>query len=51
MTLTVFQTPELVTWILGWGEKVEVLEPRELREAIRKTARAMGAVYRNRQNL
>ena len=45
MTLTVFQTPELVTWILGWGEKVEVLEPAALRKQVRKTARAMMRVY------
>lgn len=48
MTLTVFQTPELVTWILGWGEKVEVLEPKALREEMSRTARAMVGVYRRR---
>ncbi len=46
MTMTVFNTPELVTWILGWGEKVEVLEPPRLRKEVASTARAMLAVYR-----
>ncbi|HSW58636.1 MAG TPA: transcriptional regulator, partial [Dehalococcoidales bacterium] len=45
MTLTVFYTYELVTWILGWGEKVEVLEPPELREEVLQTARAMAKIY------
>jgi predicted DNA-binding transcriptional regulator YafY len=45
MTLNVLYTYELVTWILGWGAKVEVLEPAELREEIQKTAKAMVKVY------
>jgi predicted DNA-binding transcriptional regulator YafY len=31
MTLDVNYTTELVSWILGWGSQVEVLEPEELR--------------------
>ena len=27
-------TTELKTWILGWGDQVEVLEPERLREEI-----------------
>ncbi len=45
MTLRVTDTVELYSWILGWGEKVEVLEPAELREEIVKTAKAMLEVY------
>ena len=45
MTLTVFHTPELVTWILGWGERVEVLEPADLRREVARTAKAMVRVY------
>jgi predicted DNA-binding transcriptional regulator YafY len=41
MTLKVFYTYELVTWILGWGEKVEVLEPADLRKEVLQTAKAM----------
>lgn len=46
VTLKVFNTYELVTWILGWGEKVEVLEPAELRQNIINTAKAMLDVYK-----
>lgn len=48
MTLRVFYTYELVTWILGWGEKVEVLEPAELRKEVLQTARAMVKIYQKR---
>lgn len=39
-------TVELCSWILGWGEKVEVLEPAELRQNIINTAKAMLDVYK-----
>lgn len=45
MTLKVLYTYELVTWILGWGEKVEVLEPQELRKELLQTAKAMAKIY------
>ena len=45
MTLRVFYTYELVTWILGWGEKVEVLEPVELRREVLQAAKAMVKIY------
>lgn len=45
MTLRVTNTVELYSWILGWGEKVEVLEPAELRKEIIETAKAMLEVY------
>jgi predicted DNA-binding transcriptional regulator YafY len=45
VTLTVLDTVELHSWILSWGENVEVLEPVELREEIAETARAMLDVY------
>ena len=45
MTLRVTDTVELCSWILGWGEKVEVLEPEELRQEIIETAKAMLEVY------
>jgi len=41
MTLQITGTYEFLAWILGWGEKVEVLEPQELREAIVRTIGAM----------
>ena len=45
MILRVTNTVELRSWILGWGEKVQVLEPEDLREEIIETARAMLDVY------
>ena len=45
MTLRVLDTVELQSWIMGWGEKVEVLEPAELRREIIEAANAMLEVY------
>lgn len=36
---------ELVSWILGWSDVVEVLEPRELREAVAERLRAALSIY------
>ena len=41
MSLEVGDTLELKRWILGFGQEAEVLEPKELREAIRKEAEAL----------
>jgi len=49
MMLRVTDTVELCSWILGWGEYVEVLEPKELREEIVNTARNMVKVYQKRK--
>jgi len=51
MTLAVSFSEELYGWILNWGEKVEVLEPEELREEIAETARAMLDVYQQNSDL
>ena len=40
-TMNLSITVELLNFILGWGEKVEVLETKELREEIVKIAKAM----------
>ena len=45
MTLKVATSAELCFWILGWGEKVEVLEPGVLRHEITRTAMAMVEMY------
>ena len=45
MTLKVTDTYELLSWILGWGEKMEVLEPSEIREAVIEKADAVKEVY------
>jgi len=49
MTLRVTDTVDLYSWILGWGEKIEVLEPKELREEVMNTAKNMVKVYQKRQ--
>lgn len=48
MKLRVGNTVELYSWIMGWGEKVEVLEPKELRREIVRTAKAMMGVYKKK---
>ena len=45
MTLKVTDTVDLYSWIMGWGEKMEVLEPNEVREEVMKTAKKMVKVY------
>ncbi len=46
MTMLVNQTPELAGWIMGWGEKAEVLEPNGLRQMIKNRAEKMARQYR-----
>ena len=38
-------TLELENWIVGFGEKVEVLEPKELRKKIKQRFKAAVANY------
>jgi len=45
MKLKVSLSDDFVGWILNWGEKVEVLEPEELRPEILETAKAMVNLY------
>ncbi|MGQ9545542.1 MAG: helix-turn-helix transcriptional regulator [Dehalococcoidia bacterium] len=45
MTLKVSPTVDFYSWILGWGEKIEVLEPKEVREVVMSTAKKMVKVY------
>lgn len=48
MTLRVTDTVELYSWILSWGDKIEVLEPAEIRQEIIATAKTMLEVYRGK---
>jgi predicted DNA-binding transcriptional regulator YafY len=48
MTLSVTNTVELYSWILGWGEKVEVLKPKELRQQMIETAKAILDIYQKK---
>ena len=49
MTLRVTDTYELLSWILGWGEKMEVLKPPELRKGVLQTAKTMVEVYQKKK--
>lgn len=41
VTLNVRHLDEVFQWVLGWGRRVRVIEPDELRERLRDEARAM----------
>ena len=36
----------LISWLLAFGSKVELLEPKDIRVELMKIAEAMAAVYR-----
>ena len=46
MTLTVLANVELFSWIIGWGENMEVLEPEWVRMEITETARMILDIYK-----
>ncbi len=46
ITFQVMETVDLYSWILSWGNRVEVLEPKEMRVEITKTAKAMLNIYK-----
>jgi predicted DNA-binding transcriptional regulator YafY len=46
VTLKVVPGVELVGWIMGWGENVEVLEPKELKDQVKATIKAMAKLYK-----
>lgn len=48
MTVKIADTVEFRSWLLSWGEKVEVLEPKELRQLIINNIKAMSAVYQEK---
>ncbi len=41
----VAETTDMLPWIRGWGADVEVLEPKGLREALRREAQKMAELY------
>ncbi len=47
MTLNVVDSWDLRSWILGWGERVVVLQPASLREEISESAGKMVGLYSN----
>ena len=48
VTMSLSLTVELEAFILGWAEKVEVLEPEELRDKIARAARATVNIYKRK---
>lgn len=46
LTLQVDNLDEVERWVLGWGEHVVVLAPRELAERVRATAERVRKLYR-----
>jgi predicted DNA-binding transcriptional regulator YafY len=45
LTMQVGIAPDLESWILGWGDHAEVIEPVALRKRIVETIRSMSAKY------
>jgi len=41
LKLKLSSLPEIERWVLSWGGDAKVLKPRELAEAVRKSARAI----------
>lgn len=48
VTATVADTPQISWWLLGFGEDVEVLKPRSLRDSLTATAAAMHKLYQKK---
>ena len=46
VSFTTTQLPEVQRWVLGQGHTVQVLEPLELIEAVRKELSAMQKMYK-----
>lgn len=46
LTMKVVPGVELVNWVLGWGEQVEVLAPRELKDRVKAAVKAMAGIYK-----
>jgi len=44
-TLTVYNSPEIKSWLLSWGKQVELLEPQALREEIKEELQAGLGMY------
>jgi predicted DNA-binding transcriptional regulator YafY len=45
LTMQVGIAPDLESWILGWGDQAEVIEPVALRQRIAETIRSMSVKY------
>jgi predicted DNA-binding transcriptional regulator YafY len=45
VTLRVVITPDFRSWVLGWGDEVEVIKPEKLRSEITKISEAVRNIY------
>ena len=45
LRFTVAGLLEILSWVLGWGDAVEILQPAELRSQVASIARNMAARY------
>lgn len=45
VTVSVYQSPLFVSWIMGFGDKIEVLSPQSLRDTIKETAQKILNLY------
>jgi predicted DNA-binding transcriptional regulator YafY len=45
LTMRLGALPEVERWVLGWGGEAEVLQPRELRERLARTAQQLRQLY------
>jgi predicted DNA-binding transcriptional regulator YafY len=37
---------EFIAWVMGWGDQVTILEPKELKDAVLKKAKAIADLYK-----
>ena len=51
MTLNVVDSWDLRSWILGWGDEVEVLEPESLRRQIQLVVDSLADIYNHKKLL
>jgi predicted DNA-binding transcriptional regulator YafY len=47
VSATIVKTPQLEWWLLGFGDKVEVLKPKALREQMQKIVETLSERYRD----
>ncbi len=47
MTFTIRVTLDFRDWVMGWGDKVKVLEPESLRSEIIKISKSLVKMYRD----
>jgi predicted DNA-binding transcriptional regulator YafY len=47
IALQVNDLDEVERWVLGWGEHVEVIAPRELVDRVRRTVERVRKLYRD----